>query len=396
MDELTSRLQLPIAPKERPFRPAVYWYLSFRCNLACKHCWVNSSPNVDTSSDLTAEEMVRAVDNIAELNPSGVILTGGEPLFHPGIMSLLSALERRRLPIHLETNAMMVTDHVLELAKRVQRDGPGIAFSVSLDGGDRVSHDWCRGKGSFDQTVAGLRRLADAGLVTDIQCVINRRNWASLGSLVELANELNLQYLKFVLTNPIGRANRFTESLMIPFSENHDVLHVLAEALDSYRGKVIIKVPPAMIPPALQDRFRHYTSTNGCSVMNITSCSFPLLGVLPDGSVTICAASRDVEEVYFGDIRTISVADVWRAKNLDAHRLHYLQANELTGICGDCIFKRECRGACRAHALAESGSLDGPYPVCAEMERLGHFPDAYRISKLAVLTHRVRAMAGGT
>lgn len=394
MDAVSSRLQLPITPKERPFRPTVYWYMSFRCNLACKHCWVNSSPNVDTSTDLSTEDMVRAVDNIAELNPSGVILTGGEPLFHPGIMPLLTALQRRRIPIHLETNAMKITDEVIELATEIHRDGPGVAFSVSLDGGDAESHDWCRGKGSFDETVAGLRRLAEAGLTSDIQCVINGRNWRSLGKLVELANDLSLQYLKFVLTNPVGRANRFTKALMIPFSENHDVLHLLADALDAYRGNVIIKVPPAMIPPALQDRFRHYTTASGCTVMNVTSCSFPLLGVLPDGSVTICAASRDVEEVYFGNIRTISVADVWRAKNLDGHRKHYLDAEALTGICGDCVFRKECRGACRAYALAESGSLDDPYPVCAEMDRLGHFPDAYRVSKLAELANRARAMVG--
>lgn len=394
MDTVNPRLRLPLTPTQRrPVRPTIYWYMSFRCNLACKHCWVNSSPNVDTSTDMTIEEMVAAVDNIAELNPSGVILSGGEPLYHPGIMALMHALERRRIPMNLETNAMQVTDEVIGFATRVHREGPGIYFSVSLDGGDAASHDWCRGKGSFDVTVAGLRRLAAAGLPFDIQCVINRRNWPTLGQLVELSNELNPKYLKFVLTNPVGRANRFVRSLMIPFSDTHDVLHLLANALDAYRGTVIVKVPPAMIPPALQERFRSHTSVAGCTVLNVTSCSFPLLGVLPDGSVTICAVSRDVESAHFGDIRTVSVADIWRAQDFDSYRDHYLQADGLTGICGDCVFRKECRGSCRAHALAETGSLDDPYPVCAEMDRQGHFPAAYRLSTLEALSGRVTAMA---
>ena len=50
------------------YRPTVYWYPSFRCNLACKHCSVNSSPYVDTSNDLMFEQALAVVDQLKELN----------------------------------------------------------------------------------------------------------------------------------------------------------------------------------------------------------------------------------------------------------------------------------------------------------------------------------------
>src|SRR5690242_19149133 len=37
--------------REREFHPDVYWYLTFRCNLACTHCSVLSSPHVDITND---------------------------------------------------------------------------------------------------------------------------------------------------------------------------------------------------------------------------------------------------------------------------------------------------------------------------------------------------------
>ena len=382
---------LETRPSRPVFHPAVYWYLSLRCNLACKHCWVNSSPKVDTSGDLQPVELLEAVRNIKKLDPSGVILTGGEPLFHPSITLILEELIRQEINTFIETNAMLVTEEILALAQAGLGHGMTVHYAVSLDGGTKESHDWLRGRGSFDSTVQGLRRLRTAEIPADIQCVVNRRNWHTLPNLVDLAQELDVTYLKFVLANPVGRANRFLKDLIVSFDEVSAALSLIDQAIRTYTGTVLLKVPPAMIPPALQERFRGLVTGGGCAVQNVTSCGFPLLGVLPDGSVTICAATREHGEAYFGNIRDISLDDVWRAQQLDRRRLRYLNA-ELRGICADCVFKLECRGGCRAHAFMETGSFEGPYPICAEMERQGYFPDVYRLSHLQRLKERLRVM----
>ena len=400
---MKSQLPLTRSTARPGFRPTVYWYVSLRCNLACKHCWVNSSPNVDTSGDLKTSEMLEAVHNIKKLDPAGVILTGGEPLFHPDITLVLKELILQKINTYIETNAMLITDQVLDLAREGLERGIIVHYAVSLDGGTKESHGWMRGRASFDRAVQGLRRLREAGIPADIQCVVNRRNWHTLPDLVDLARDLDITYLKFVLANPVGRANRFLDDLVIPFEEVPAALSMIDRAIQAYKGRVLLKVPPAMIPPALQLKFRPHVSAHDCTastsvrsnVQNVTSCSFPLLGVLPDGSVTICAQTREENEAYFGNIRDISLDDVWRAQELEWRRKRYLDA-ELTGICSDCVFKYECRGACRAHAYTETGSFEGPYPICAEMERQGHFPDVYRISTQKRLRERLAAMGAET
>lgn len=385
----TQRRQLPVVSVNRRFAPVVYWYVSMRCNLACKHCWVNSSPSVDTSTDLTSGELLRAADNICDFAPQGVILTGGEPLYRSDIGLLLERLVERRVKVYIETNAMLVTDEIVRLAHRADQIGMSMEFAVSLDGGDAPSHDWCRGRGSFDATIAGVRRLRAEGLTVDIQCVVNRRNWHTLKDLAGFAAEQRVQYLKFVIASPVGRANRFVMDLAIPFENSHQALQHMAEAIEDYPGEVLIKVPPAMIPPTLQPRLRGLQGS-GCKVQNVTSCGFPLLGVMPDGSVTICAASSGSPEAHFGNVRDRSLVEIWAERQLDDLRDRYLAA-ELTGICGDCIFKQQCRGACRAHAFAETGSFDGPYPTCEEMDRAGQFPPVYRISTGEALRARMAA-----
>src|ERR1700752_162606 len=76
----------------KDFRPTVYWYPSFRCNLACKHCSVKSSPYVDTSKDLAFDEALTVVDQLKELNVGWVFLSGGDFLFRPDALKLLERL----------------------------------------------------------------------------------------------------------------------------------------------------------------------------------------------------------------------------------------------------------------------------------------------------------------
>jgi radical SAM protein with 4Fe4S-binding SPASM domain len=292
----------------------------------------------------------------------------------------LETLVNEGINTFVETNAMLVDDAIVGLSQVGIGKAVKVHYSVSLDGGDHVSHNWMRGSGSFEKTLAGLRLLRNADIPSDIQCVVNRRNWNTLKDLVKLAEDLDVTYLKFAFATPIGRANHFLGQLLIPYGEVEQALTFIMEAIRKYKGNVLLKIPPAMIPPVLQQEFKQIRSNGGCEVQNVTSCSFPLLGVLPDGSVTICAQTKDQGEAYFGNIRNISLDEVWAAQELDKRRKLYLKA-ELTGICADCIFKYECRGACRAHAFTEFGSFEGPYPICAEIDRQGLFPDIYRSSK---------------
>ena len=79
----------------RPY--VVSWNLTYRCNLACEHCYLDAggTPLVGTEnfadrSELGTEECFRVIDEIAAFAPECLtILTGGEPLLRRDILEIV-------------------------------------------------------------------------------------------------------------------------------------------------------------------------------------------------------------------------------------------------------------------------------------------------------------------
>ncbi|MDA8344815.1 MAG: radical SAM protein [Thermaerobacter sp.] len=365
-----------IGKEAKQFRPTVYWYLSFRCNLECVHCWVNSSPHVDTSTDLDEEGALTTAKKIASFNPTAVTLSGGEPLLRrdaPVIISTL--LDDGVNDLRIETNGMLARPAVMKPLVEANERGVHIVIAGSLDGGTAAAHQAMRGEGTFEIALRGYRRFLDAGLWTELQCVVTRFNIHSIPALLDVALELGINRLKFVFVNPVGRAADHFDDLSIPHREYGAALEFLADSAEAYPSLLRVKSPPAAIPPHLLTRLTSLAAQREA----FSGCGFPLLGVLPDGSVTICGLTRDNADLRLGHILEDELADLWRKGQGARLREMYMRA-ELTGICGDCVFRTSCKGACRAHAFGEGDSWSAPYPMCADLEREGLFPNVYRAS----------------
>ena len=80
---------------EHPY--VISWNLTYRCNLACEHCYLDAGarPEVrDESfadrSELPTEACLRVIDEIASFAPDALlILTGGEPLLRRDIIDII-------------------------------------------------------------------------------------------------------------------------------------------------------------------------------------------------------------------------------------------------------------------------------------------------------------------
>src|ERR1700751_1672203 len=79
----------------RPY--VISWNLTYRCNLACEHCYLDAGgkPEIQTEafadrSELSTEECFRVIDEVAAFAPDCVlILTGGEPLLRRDIVEII-------------------------------------------------------------------------------------------------------------------------------------------------------------------------------------------------------------------------------------------------------------------------------------------------------------------
>ncbi len=374
---------------QRKFRPDVYWYLSFRCNLACQHCSVFSSPDVDTSEDLGTEDCMQVVEQMQELNVRCALMSGGEVLFRPDAIEIMQAVIDHDISVGLETNGLLITDAFIKFAQQAN-ERRKFNVCISVDGGTAETHDKVRGPNTFKRTIANLHRLKEANVPFDIQCILNHHNMSTIPNYLAEARALRpvIGQVQFGFLNPVGRGNEFIKEVGLRDDDMFKILDMIQAEQPDFDGKILIKAPPAAVPPkylGLMER----ENVAGCK-----TCQFPLLGVLPNGDITICALSRDNDTIYYGNTKTDRLKDIWVKTRMDMLRSTYVAADSLTGICGDCIWQKSCKGSCRAWAFEQGGSFESPFPLCASLDEAGLFPDAYRLSHQQKALGDVAAMTG--
>ncbi len=361
--------------QDRRTCPSVYWYLSFRCNLACKHCWVNASPQVDTSGDLSTEQAMEVVEQLAELNAKSVSLSGGEALLRRDTMSIIEALASHGIRVSLETNGMVFTENFVRRARALQEKGL-LGIGISLDGGTAQAHESMRGESSFGRTMRGLQLLQEHGIQFVIQAVLNRLNYRTIPQLYEIAQSLRpgITAVAFAILNPLGRGDELAQDSGLRREDLYSICELIKQYKSRFDGLTYIKIPPAVFPP----RYLHLLGED--DVKLFITCQFPLLGILPNGDVSICALTREEGELHLGNVHTHRLREIWQRESIDRLRDQYLAAEDLTGVCGDCVWRTSCKGSCRAWAYEDGASFDAPHPVCHALEESGAFPDLYRVS----------------
>jgi len=155
------------------------------CNLNCSYCYEYNRGDSSWRSQpkhILPEVVSRLGERIGEyaagrgLSSFQINLHGGEPMLLGAvgiervIESLRASAPSVSIRFGMQTNATLADDAMVQVLRRHE-----VRVGVSLDGDMRanrlrVDH---RGKATWERTVAGLRLLLDAGLVSGIQAVID-------------------------------------------------------------------------------------------------------------------------------------------------------------------------------------------------------------------------------
>ncbi|ABD12404.1 hypothetical protein ThrDRAFT_02400 [Frankia casuarinae] len=89
--------------------PTFLWLeITGRCQLACGHCYADSSPLGDHGT-MSAADWRAVIDAAAELGVGMVQLIGGEPTLHPGLAGLVGHALAAGLQVEIYTNLLHVT-----------------------------------------------------------------------------------------------------------------------------------------------------------------------------------------------------------------------------------------------------------------------------------------------
>jgi uncharacterized Fe-S cluster-containing radical SAM superfamily protein len=134
------------------------------CNLACRTCYIESSPLNDALVYLGLDDVRSFLDEIELLGLGSpeIGFTGGEPFMNRAMVPMLELCRSRGFRALVLTNAMRpMRRFERELVALEGRDW--LTFRVSLDHHGQQAHEAERGPDSWDKALDGLKWLSRAG-----------------------------------------------------------------------------------------------------------------------------------------------------------------------------------------------------------------------------------------
>ena len=183
----------------------LFWECTTRCNFHCRHCGSDCSVH-SREKDMPLEDFLGALDTIPREERArkfSVVLTGGEPLLRPDILTIGRELRDRGFLWGMVSNGWLYDD---AMHLKLMDAGMG-AVTVSLDGLE-ASHDWMRGvPGSYKRAIRAIDAFArDPRLNSDVVTCVNRRNLSELPRIHDVLAGLGLKQWRLFTIIPIGRA----------------------------------------------------------------------------------------------------------------------------------------------------------------------------------------------
>ncbi len=142
-----------------------------RCNLACGHCYIDSSPTNDRLAYLTVDDVQPYLDEIRDraLGTREIAFTGGEPFLNPHMVPLLACALARGFDVLVLTNGMRPVQRREDALAALVAQHPGrLSMRVSLDHFTAARHEAERGPRSFEPALRGLQRLHALGVSVSV------------------------------------------------------------------------------------------------------------------------------------------------------------------------------------------------------------------------------------
>jgi len=170
------------------------YYVTYRCNAKCGFCdiWEQPSPLIDVAE---------AEKNLLDLRRLGVKIvdfTGGEPLLHPQIGSLLELAKRSGFLTTLTTNGLLYPKRARGLAGSVD------LLHFSIDSPVAAEHDASRGVACFDQLMESIGLAIELGERPDLLFTVTSSNYHHLDTIYESITRPNGLVL---IINPLFEYN---------------------------------------------------------------------------------------------------------------------------------------------------------------------------------------------
>ncbi len=291
--------------------------LTWGCNLRCFHCYRDST--VVKQGYMPVESLLSLLERLSQAGLRSVELTGGEPMFHPDFLRILSFCDERFHLIGVLTNATIVTPAIREMLIRMKEK---IIVSISLDGSTAEIHNTRRGSNSaFDRTTKTIQDLSQQGVKVRVSMTVDPENFDDLENTLLLSRNLGGFMFSYSPVLPFGRGADWALSGWTKDAAR--VLETEQRLAEKYKGYL------GMLP---QDSLYDLEQGGNCGA------GYRAFAMDPWGNIRPCVTDV-ADSIFFGNLIDQSIEEVFGHPLTKAYCELVLPKRE---ICDDCRFLGFC------------------------------------------------------
>jgi uncharacterized protein len=310
------------------------------------------------------------IDQLASQGGKAITLSGGEPLLRRDIKEILTYAHERMLETWLLTNGVLIDETFARFVV-----GLGTHIQISLDGSNALIHDRVRGKTTFSRALEAIRLLKEIGIGNNLNTctTIMKFNVKDIPRIIELAEELSINYVRFLPLRRIGRARQLWDDI------NADVGIKDYESLYEYIFYRAMKEHPALEISSGLSGFvlsapKDEPSEVWCPVgKNIA--------ITAQGDCYPCVLFM-TEDFYLGNIKGKTLIEIWESPILKKLISSLEERRSTIEKCQKCTWRSFCQGGCMGMAKEYKGTIFDTDLFCSFRKKL------YRKSIFELATRR--------
>lgn len=193
-----------------------------QCNLRCTGCGRIREYSDHMDEKMSPEEVMQAAD---ESGAPVISISGGEPLIHPEIETIVENLIEEGYYIYLCTNGLLLEEKLTEFEPSEK-----LAFAVHLDGTEEVHDKFTNREGTYEKAFSALEKAVDMGYRVTTNTTIFKES--DPDDLHELFRRLTEAGIEGIMLAPGYNYSAVDRSAEEHFLERKESIEVFQDILD--------------------------------------------------------------------------------------------------------------------------------------------------------------------
>ena len=317
--------------------------LTYRCPLHCAFCY-NPIDFARHDEELSTDDWLRVLREARALGAVQCGFSGGEPLQRKDLETLVAAARALGYYTNLITSGIGLNAERAQRLKEAGLDHIQLSFQDST----REVNDFLSSTRTFDLKRDAAATIKANGWPMVMNCVIHRLNIDHIERIIELAVELDSQYLELANVQFYSWAQLNREQLL----PTREQLQRAERVTQQWREKLGSRMKLIFV-------VSDYYETRPKKCMNGWGNIF--LTIAPDGTALPCHTARMLPGLAFPNVRDSSVREIWYGSE-GFNR--YRGTGWMKEPCASCPEKEKDYGGCRCQAYMLAQDPASADPVC--------------------------------